>query len=816
MKKLLAKGLVIMGFCLGAMMLPSEGGAATSPRETLQCPGLSQPVEVIQDRWGIAHIYAQNEHDLFFAQGYHVASDRLFQLEMWRRQATGTVAEILGPKQVQRDIGNRLFMYRGNLEEEMNWYHPHGAQIIQAFVDGINAYIGETEKNPALLTREFQMIGIKPGKWTPAVVISRFNGLLGNVDQELTLALAIHAIGVAQTKDLMYFQPDDPDLKIDPAIDTSLLSKEILGVYHAFRTPLHFTADDLLPEYRRSEAVAELNVDASGLDAGVLDDRMSGIGSNNWVVSGQRTASGFPLLMNDPHRDLSAPSLRTWVHLVAPGWNVLGAGEPALPGVSVGHNEAGAWGLTIFGTDSEDLYVYDTNPANPLEYKYKGGWEAMKVIRESIAVKGDAPQTVELKYTRHGPVVFEDKQHHKAYAVRAAWRETGGAPYLASLRMDQAHSWQEFVEACSHSHIPAENMVWADRDGNIGYQAVAIAPKRPNWSGLVPVPGDGRYEWDGFLPIKELPHVLNPEKGFYNTSNDYQIPPGWPHRDAIHYLWSDPYRGERVAEFLGSGRKFAVPDMVELQNSDLSLPARSLVPLLRGVEIEDAVTREAATRLLHWNYVLDKNSVEAGIYEMFQRRLMANVRAVVVPHAAEEIFPTTVPPMVKVVGWMYSPDGRFGEDPVTGRNALLVKSLHEAVGELTKRFGPDMGKWNLGAYHYARIYSPMSNALGPELQEKFDVGHSPRGGDGYTVTATGGPGDNQVSGGSFKMVVDTEDWDRSVGLNSPGQSGNVDSPHYRDLYELWAKGEYFPVFYSRPKVESVAEKILVLAPHPEK
>jgi penicillin amidase len=482
--------------------------------------------------------------------------------------------------------------------------------------------------------------------------------------------------------------------------------------------------------------------------------------------------------------------------------------------VSVGHNESGAWGLTIFGTNSEDLYVYDTNPANPSEYKYAGGWEAMKVIRESIAVKGEAPRAVELKYTRHGPVVFEDTPHHKAYAVRAAWRETGGAPYLASLRMDQSHNWQEFEEACSYSRIPAENMVWADREGNIGYQAVAIAPKRPNWSGLLPVPGDGRYEWDGYLPIKELPHVFNPEKGFYNTSNDYQIPLGWPHRDALHYVWADPYRGQRVAEFLGSGRKFAVADMVQLQNSDLSIPARSLVPLLRGIEMQDAATKEAAARLLHWDYVLDKDSVEAGIYEMWQRRVIANVRALVIPKAALEFFPPTTPPMVKIVSWMYAPDGRFGADPLAGRDALLRKSLEEGVAELSRRFGPEMEKWTLGAYHYARIFSPMSGALGPDLQEEFDVGHAPRGGDAFTVTATAGPGDNQVTGGSFKIVADTADWDNSVGLNSPGQSGDVDSPHYRDLYALWARGEYFPVFYSRSKVESVAEKVLVLRPQP--
>ena len=789
-------------------VLPALVQAAGPSSETLLVSGLSQPVEIIKDHWGIAHIYAKSEADLFFAQGYNAARDRLFQLEMWRRQATGTMAGILGKKELKRDIGNRLFMFRGDPLQELNWYHPHGSAIIRQFVAGLNAYIAETERNPALLTLEFKMLGIKPGKWEPGAVISRFNGLLANVDQELSMALAVRAIGIDRVKDIEYFQPADPDLEIDPAIDTSLLSNEILDLYHAFRTPLKFTPDELLPEYRNPKTVARLDAGIEASSALDLGEPRVDIGSNNWVVSGKLTESGYPMMMNDPHRLLEAPSLRYWVHLVAPGWDVIGGGEPALPGVSIGHNDFGAWGITIFGTDSEDLYVYDTNPASPSQYKYSGAWESMNVIRESIPVKGEAPVSVELKYTRHGPVVFEDATHHKAYAVRAAWRETGGAPYLASLRIDQSHSWQEFLDACSYSRIPAENMVWADRDGNIGYQAVGIAPQRPNWSGLVPVPGDGRYEWDGFLPIKALPHVLNPEKGFYNTSNDYQIPRGWPYKDALHYVWADPYRGQSVAEFLSSGRKFSVADMVQLQNNDLSIPARSLVPLLRDIEMPTSAARQAAARLLHWNDVLAKDSVEAGIYEMWQRRLMVNVGAVGVPKAVQAL---VTPSMSRMVSWMHAPDGRFGADPIAGRNALLIRSLEEAVAELSNRFGPDMEKWKLGAYHYARILSPITDAVRPDLQEKYDVGRFSRGGDSYTITATYG-GDNQIVGGSFKIIVDTEAWDNSVGLNSPGQSGDVNDPHYRDLYELWARGEYFPIFYSRSKVESVAERTFVLTP----
>jgi penicillin G amidase len=794
------------------VMLSAPAEAAT-PSETLKSenlamPGLTQPVEIIKDHWGISHIYAKNESDLFFAQGFNAARDRLFQLELWRRQATGTVSEILGPRELKRDIGNRLFMYRGDMKQELDWYHPHSAAIIEAFAKGVNAYIAETERNPALLTPEFKMLGIKPGRWTPAIVISRFNGLLANLDDEMNTALAVRTLGADKVKSLASYQPPNPDLTIDPAIDAKLLSKDILELYDAWRTPLKFAATDLAPEYRKTAAAQTFRKLAAIPSQSELADRRADMGSNNWVVSGRLTESGMPMVVNDPHRPQQVPSLRTWVHLNAPGWNVIGAGEPAIPGVSNGHNEYGGWGYTIYGADTEDLYVYDINPANALQYKYGSGWESMTVVHDSIPVKGRAAQTVDLKFTRHGPVIFEDKAHHKAYAVRAAWLQPGGAPYLGSLRMDQSQTWDQFRDAISFARIPAMNMIWGDRTGNIGYNAAVIAPRRMNFSGLVPVPGDGRYEWDGFLPIKDLPHVLNPDKGFYNTSNDYQVPPGYAHMEAIHRVWTDPYRGRAVAEVLGASKKFSVADMMALHNNDLSLPARSIVPLLRDIVLTNPVSRQAADRLLHWNFVLDKDYVEAGIYEMFQRNLMTNVKNTLVPPAARDFI---TPPMTRIIASLAAPDGSFGADPIAGRNALLEHSLDQAVANLTKRLGPDVEKWKLGAYHYAKILHTMSEALRPELEAKFDVGALPRGGDAYTITATGGT-DNQPSGGSFKIVSDTYDWDNSVGLNNPGQSGDVNDPHYRDLYQLWARGKYFPIFFSRPKVESVAEKTITLTP----
>ncbi len=651
------------------------------------------------------------------------------------------------------------------------------------------------------------MLGITPAPWTPEVVISRHNGLLANIGQELNMAQAVRVLGAEKVKDLQYFQGGDPDITPDPAIDLSLLNSSILELYNAFRRPMVFGAETA-------------NAEPSALE---LSQRVEDIGSNNWVVSGKITQSGYPLMMNDPHRNQGAPSLRYWVHLVAPGWNVIGGGEPTLPGISIGHNEYGAWGLTIFGSDSEDLYVYETNPANPNQYKYRGAWEDMRIVKDTIKVKGEAaPVNVELKFTRHGPVLSEDPAHRKAYALRAAWMEPGAAPYLASLRMDQAKTWEEFVEACTYSRIPSENMVWADRKGNIGYQAVAITPLRPNWSGLVPVPGDGRYEWNGFLPINALPHVVNPEKGYFATANNYLFPPDYQYKEALHYTGADPFRVSRISEVLGSGRLHTVADMMRLQNDNVSIPARSLVQLLPALSRVEGRASEtppasptpvdkARAMLLAWNFSVDADSVAAGIYEMWQRRISANIRNLMVPKEAQSFIGQ--PNMKRVIDWLNAPDGRFGADPAKGRDELLARSLDEAVAELTKKLGADMNGWQWGQakYHHALIRHPLAEIATPDVRATLNVGPYPRGGDSYTVSATGNA-DNQTSGGSLKIIADTENWDNSLGLNNPGQSGDPSSPHYRDLFEIWSRGKYFPIFYSRPKIESVTETRQLLTP----
>ncbi|NTV84451.1 MAG: penicillin acylase family protein, partial [Bacteroidales bacterium] len=500
-------------------------------------PGLLQPVEVIRDRFGVNHIYAQNEHDLFFSQGYLAARDRLFQFEVWRRQATGTAAEILGKREINRDIGARLFRFRGNMTQEMNHYHPGGEQIIIAFTEGVNAYIREALKNKSSLPVEFKLLGIEPGFWTPEIVISRHQGLLGNIGEEIQTTRRLIRLGPEKVKDLGAFGPADPQLTIDPVINTERLFDDFIALYNAYRSPLTFSPEDVIESARNKNKQTHVNYPGSMQFALMQEDEFQSNGSNNWTVSGELAQSGYPLLANDPHRAITTPSLRYLVHLHAPGWNVVGAGEPTIPGISIGHNEYGAWGITFFSIDWEDLYVYKINPENHEQYEYLGQWENMIMIKDTIKVKSSADVIVRHRYTRHGPVTFSDTVNHIAYAMRCAWLEKGCSPYLGSLRIDQARDWDEFREACKFCYIPGENIVWAGRNGEIGWQASGIAPIRKNWSGLVLVPGDGRYEWSGFLPVELLPNVYNPPKGFWSTANQNLAPLDYQYNHAIGLSW---------------------------------------------------------------------------------------------------------------------------------------------------------------------------------------------------------------------------------------------------------------------------------------
>ncbi len=776
----------------------------TTASDELALAGLQEPVEVVRDEWGINHIYAKNQHDLFFAQGYAAAEDRLFQFEIWRRQATGTVSEILGERELKRDIGTRLFKYRGDMKTEMNHYHEDGVEIITAYTNGVNAYIDHILKTPEQLPIEFKLLNLEPQKWTPEVVISRHQGLLGNIDEELQIGRAVAKLGAETVKDLYWLHPKDPDLSIDPSIKTDLLSDDILELYNAYRTTVKFQKEDIAPAYQNTVAEAAVLSLYEG-----KNDSLA-IGSNNWVVKGELMADGNTYMANDPHRTIAVPSLRYMTHLVAPGWNVIGGGEPEIPGISIGHNEYGTWGLTVYRTDGEDLYVYELNPDNPNQYKHKGEWVDMEQVSETIKVKGQEDHTVQLSYTLHGPVTLIDTENNVAYAVRCAWLEPGGSPYLASLRMDQAQTWEEFREACNYSHIPGENMIWADKKGNIGWQAVGIAPIRENFSGLVPVPGDGRYEWDGYLPIIEKPNDFNPAEGFLATANQNVTPEDYTHWDAVGFSWADPYRGDRVNEVLGADKKMTMEDMKALQTDYLSIPARMLVPMLKNLVFTDKAA-EAKTALTDWDFRLEANSIPAAIYVAWENQIKALANERFIPEAGKGLVPGIQ--MKRIMDWIAAPDARFGANPVLDRNTFLNIAFTAAVENLEKNLGADMTQWQYGQADNKHTYMEhaLSDAVNADTRAKLDLGPLPRGGNSYTPGSTGG-NLRQSSGASFRMIVNTGDWDAAVGTNGPGQSGNPDSPFYNNLFEPWAKDQYFPVYYSRSKIDSVAKSTKMLMP----
>ncbi|MEJ5961163.1 penicillin acylase family protein [Pedobacter immunditicola] len=775
--------MTISQICLTILFYFVSTPVFAQNKQALTLDGLRAPVEVLRDEWGVNHIYAANQHDLFFAQGYCAVKDRPFQFEVWRRQATGTVAQLLGPQELKRDIGTRLFKFRGDLDKELSHYHPDGISIIEAYVAGVNAYIDELNSNPRLLPSEFKILGITPQKWTPEIVISRHQGLLGNINEELNTGIAVAKAGQDKVKELMWFHPKDPDLNIDPAIDSKLLSKEILELYDAYHRPLVFKEENTTST-------------ASVQQAAPLEHGLEG--SNNWIISGNKTASGFPYLANDPHRSIKSPSLRYMVHLVAPGWNVIGGGEPVIPGVSIGHNEKGAWGLTIFETDGEDLYVYDLNPQKLHQYKHRGKWVDMQELNDTIPVKGSKAMAVVLRYTLHGPVTYIDSVNHKAYAVKCAWLEPGGAPYLASLRINQAKTWKDFRDAARYSHIPGENMIWADKKGNIGWQVVGITPIRKNFSGMVPIPGDGRYEWDGYLDIKKRPHLLNPKKGFFATANQHVTPDNYQHWNTIGYTWADPFRGNRINEVLNQSGIHSIEHTKALQSDYLSIPARTLVPMLQKLTLSNELSEQAKAHLMNWDYRLEKNSVAAGIYAMWERKLSAEANSRFMPPEIKGLFTIQ---LKKLMGWLNTPDEKFGKDVTNGRDAFLAITFEKAIQELNAKYGGTVESWTYGQREFKHISlsHPLAARLTTAQKEKYTLGPLPRGGNSHTPNSTGG-NDNQSSGASFRLITDTQDWDKTLMINTPGQSEDPASKYYSNLFEFWANDEYFPAYFSKDKI----------------
>jgi penicillin amidase len=783
----------------------------------LHVKGLQRPVEVLRDRWGVAHIYAQNQHDLFFAQGVVAAQDRLFQMELWKRAGEGRLAEILGPSALPRDINARLLRYRGDMQREYQSYSPDAKEILRAFTDGINSYVANlTAPGGQGLPVEFQIAGFAPDAWHPEDCLNRLAAysMTGNAHDELEHARAIATVGAERASKLF---PFDPPVKLDPApgVDFSELSP------------------DLLKNLIGSDGRIEFPTDAN-----------ASVGSNNWTVSGALTATARPILANDPHRVMALPSLRYMVHLSAPGrppqmseaelagiarrgphpaqqalpgninWDVIGAGEPGLPGVALGHNQHIAWGFTIFDLDQQDLYIEELNPADPLEYKTETGWQRMEVRHETIRVKGTVPREVDLKFTRHGPVLW---QHGKrALALRWSGSEPGTAGYLAALAVDRAENWDQFEAAMARWKLPPENLVYADTAGNIGEHSAGLVPIR-KWTGLLPVPGSGAYEWQGFVPIGELPHFFNPKDGYVATANHRMIPSPYPYN--VGFEWSSPERITRIRQVLdqekNSQHKIAIVDMEALQTDITSLPALELREMVRSSSLENEPSLQS---FLEWDGKLARDSADAALFEVWFRAIRNAVAGRLAgqnEYVRRRYQDMPADRLLSVLG--SRSQAVPGEKPdeildVAARDQVLSESLRSARQELAKLFGPDSKQWQWGKLHVIRFRHALDQQ--PGAKELFDPGPFARPGDGYTVNSTASSGSSweQADGASYREILDTSNWDLSVAVNTPGQSGQPGSQHYSDLMGMWDQGQYFPLVYSRKAVEAATTERLRLEP----
>ena len=790
----------------------------TAPVTDLTIPGLRQPVEVRRDRWGVPHIYAKNQHDLFFAQGFVAAQDRLFQMEMWRRLGEGRLAEVMGPAAAERDRYARLFKYRGDMAREWVAYAHDTRQIVTSFVAGVNAYIAIAGDS---LSPEFALLGFRPEPWTPEVPLTRVTGLSGvsNASSEVLRAALVAKLGKARVEEIL---PTDPQRTLDPAPGLDLAGIDVRSL--------------------------------GGLESTFADVAYNRIeGSNNWVVSGRKSITGRPILANDPHRAVTNPGVRYIAHLVAPGWNVIGAGEPASPGVAIGHNDRIAFGLTVVGMDQQDVYVetlgscvsappvgqqatantrraggppQKTNTTIPKPaakpenanriipsqdpygcYWFRGAWRPVQNIVETVRVKGEPPRRVTLQYTAHGPIISVDTARARAIAIRSIHSEPGTASYLASLSLDRAGNWPAFESAMARWLMPSENMIYADVDGNIGWIAGGIMPRR-SWSGLLPVPGDGSHEWSGFVGGKDLPRAYNPTAGFIATSNNNILPPGY--KIPLSYEWASRYRIDRVKEVLRQDKKFGVEDFTRLQHDDLSLLAAAIVPkLVAAAKRQGQGDREDVRTMASWNFHMSRDQVAPTIFSAWAPA--AYRRAIQLAFAGE---PDVTALLAKSPEYEWfehfladpgtTPVGGGATSRAANGDAILLAALDDAAADLTKRFGGDRTKWKWGDIHVASFRHPLS--------AEYDLPSASRGGDGNTVYATGGRDFKQTSGASFREIIDMADFDRSLVTNVPGQSSDPRSPHYRDLLPLWGNDQYFPLVYSRQRVEQETESTLWLQP----
>jgi penicillin G amidase len=751
-------------FVIVALLFQATSAQTTSGQDTFEAlarnalaqidgrvtaPGLRDSVTIMRDAAGVPHIYASNMDDLFHAQGWVHAQDRLWQMDMYRRTYEGRLAEIMGADYVAHDRLARLLRYRGPFDDaEWRTYHPEGRRVFDAFAAGVNAYI---DNAGGRLPVEFRLTGLTPGRWTAETSVLRTQTALPLADAraELRLARDVAEHGVVEAN--RRAQPSPwRELRVPADFDPAVVTEEAASALNVLRTGT--PQPPLLPQYQRMKDALPSEHRGTQEDAP---------GSNNWAVSGRLTASGRVMMANDPHRNVSNPSIRYIVHLHAPGWDVIGATEAPLPGVAIGHNGRIAWGLTIVGTDQSDVYIERVNPAARNEVMWRGGWEPLRIEYDTIAVKDAAPVVVELKFSRHGPVFHEDTVRNIAYALRSTMHEPGTAGYLGALRYHALDDCRQFLDAQRYYFAPTENMVCGDVHGNIAWHASALSPRRSGWHGRLPVPGTGEFEWDGFRD--DLPRELNPERGWIATANHDIHPAGY---DPPLFFKRGPSRArfDRLTTLFETGSSFTIDDMRRIQMDDYSAAAHTAALRFDGWSARDPALEPLRAMLASWDGHLRRASAAAALYHHVARALDA---------AASPV-----------------------DDPAPDRRtALLEDALASARDALIRSQGADPAGWRWGRIHTSEFPHALVSA--------YDIAGVERDGGAGTVAATGA---------TFRQIIDFADIDGSLVTNAPGQSAQPHSPFYANLAESYGRGEFFRLAYSRSAVERAATHRLVLLP----
>lgn len=768
--------------------------------------GLNATAQILVDVWGIPHIYAGNEHDLFFLQGFNAARDRLWQIDLWRKRGLGLLARDFGPAYAEQDKALRLFLYRGDMNAEWAAYGPKAKTYADAFVAGVNVYVADVRAGKRPLPIEFRIAGTMPDPWTADDVVRiRSHGLTRNVASEVKRSLVACAAGLDADRFRVKLEPAWTT-KIPDGLDPCSVPKAVLAPYDLATRPVAFAAP------KDQKAALAHDPDKFLTEA---DQQRDTIGSNNWVIAASRTATGRPILANDPHREHSVPSLRYIVGLNAPGISVIGAGEPALPGISIGHNGTIAFGLTIFNVDQEDLYVYELNPKNPNQYRYGNGWEDMRIVHETEQVKGEGNRDLELKFTRHGPVIFVDDANKRAFAVRSIWFEPGTSAYFGSSDYMTAKEWNGFLGAMRRWGAPSENQVYADTKGNIGWVAAGKTPRRVGYDGLMPVPGDGRYEWQGFLSLDELPKAYQPKQGFLATANQMNLPADYPVAERkVGFEWADSARWQRITEVLAANTKVTLADAMDLQNDDTAMLGRRLVNLLQPLTSDDANVKQGLDLLKPWDARDAVDSAAAAVFEVWIANHLGPVLLKTTAPKAVDLIAPEASSISALVAAVESPDASFGADPAAARDRILRDSLGAAVADVASKLGPDPSTWRWGRLHVAKFDHALMPLADKATAAQLSVGPLAYGGAANVPrAATYRRADYRLfSGASFRMVLDVGNWDASRTINTPGQSGDPFSGHYRDLAPLWATGQYVPLLYSRGAVEAATAEAITLTP----